>query len=556
VAPPCRAAGRTIETTSLVTKPSVLMVGLDGAGWRLLEPWARAKRLPHLASLMERGAWGALRSTIPALTLPAWSSFMTGRNPGGHGVYAFRRLAPDRYDGRGLASAADLHGPTLWDVIGAAGRRVGVVNVPPSYPLRPVNGFMVGCMLTPPGVAFTHPPELTGELGDYVIDTKTPRDLRPENPVFRTRALEYAAALRRQTERRTAACVHLMRAHPVDAFCVVFYAPDRLQHYFWNRLQPEEGVRPEPDQEIDAALAATYAAVDDAIGALVAEAGPQANVVLLSDHGFTHSPRRSVRINRWLADAGLLAQRPLWTLRRKVIRKALPKTWRARYDTLDHILVNRARTQAWSDTIFTNTAAIWVHAAGRYPLGCVAPGAPYEAVRDRIKTGLEALRDEGGARVFRGVFRREEIYSGPYVDAAPDLVAECEPDFGIVYESLRRDLRERTLFGPFREEGYTGTHDPEGLYLFAGPAIDAHGRDREYPIESIAPTVLHLLGLAVPRSMEGPVCASVLRADHRAAHPIEYTDVETAGVEATGEWGSAEAEAQIAEHLKGLGYME
>ena len=89
----------------------VLIVGLDGATWRVLEPWARAGRLPHLAALMARGTWGTLRSTVPALTLPAWSSLTTGRNPGAHGVFAFRRLAPDRYDSPGLASTSDLRAP-------------------------------------------------------------------------------------------------------------------------------------------------------------------------------------------------------------------------------------------------------------------------------------------------------------------------------------------------------------------------------------------------------------------------------------------------------------
>src|SRR5439155_210138 len=120
----------------------ILIVGLDGATWSLLEPWARMGRMPALAALMDRGAWGTLRSTIPPLTLPAWSSFMTGRNPGAHGVFAFRRLSPGRYETAGLASAADLRAPTLWDIAGRAGKQVGVISVPPSYPLRPVNGFV------------------------------------------------------------------------------------------------------------------------------------------------------------------------------------------------------------------------------------------------------------------------------------------------------------------------------------------------------------------------------------------------------------------------------
>jgi predicted AlkP superfamily phosphohydrolase/phosphomutase len=108
-----------------------LVIGLDGATWSVLEPWAVAGRLPNLRALMARGTWGTLRSTVPALTMPAWSTFMTGRNPGGHGIFAFQRLDATSYGPRGLANAADLGAPTVWDIAGRAGRSVGVVNVPP-----------------------------------------------------------------------------------------------------------------------------------------------------------------------------------------------------------------------------------------------------------------------------------------------------------------------------------------------------------------------------------------------------------------------------------------
>jgi predicted AlkP superfamily phosphohydrolase/phosphomutase len=539
-----------------VTRPAVLIIGLDGATWRLYEPWARAGRLPNLAALMARGSWGRLRSTVPALTMPAWSSFMTGVNPGAHGVFAFKRFARDRYGSGGLANATDLRAPTLWDIAGAAGRRVGVMNVPPSYPLRPVNGFVVSCMLTPPGERFTYPPELQAELDGYMIDLKAPRDLRPESSDYPARALTYVQGLAEQTRRRTEAAAGLLARHPVDLFCVVFYAPDRLQHYFWDRLDRDREQGGGPDTDLDAALAEAYAAVDAAVGRLVEAAGPDATVIVVSDHGFIPSPTRAVHLNRWLADEGLLTQRPWWTLRRKVVRKILPDRWRARYDTVDHILVNRARTKAWSDAIFTDTAAIWINVAGRFPLGCVAPGAEYEAVRDRVRHGLAALRDDSGRQVIRAVHRREDVYRGPFVDEAPDLIAVCEPGFGVVYEGLRRDLRARSLFGPFREEGYTGTHDADGLYVFAGPAVAPLGEHREYPIESIAPTALHLLGVPVPQHMEGPACTSVLREDFLRAHPIRYTEAVAEVRNAPTGWRSEDDEARIADHLRALGYLE
>src|SRR5262249_36844503 len=159
----------------------------------------------------------------------------------------------------------------------------------------------------------------------------------------------------------------------------------------------------------------------------------------------------------------------------------------------------------------------------------------------RIVAGLTALRGPGGVPVFRAVHRREEVYRGPYVEEAPDVVAVCAPGFGVLGLSLRRDLRAPGLFGPFAEADFTGTHDPEGLYLVAGPAVQALGRHGEYPIESIAPTVLHLLGLAVPRWMDGPVCTTLLRDEFLAGQPVRIVDdaPEAAAASADG-WRSEE----------------
>lgn len=535
--------------------PGVLIVGLDGATWSVLGPRARTGRLPHLAALMARGAWGPLRSTVPALTLPAWSSFVTGKNPGGHGIFAFSRLRADGYEPGGLANASHLRSASLWDIAGRAGLRVGVVNLPPSYPIRPVNGFVVGCMLTPPGAPFTHPPELALELPDYRIDLKAPRGLRADMQTYLERALEYLAGLVDMTRARVASTLHLMVRQPTDVLCVVFYAPDRVQHNFWDELA-EGRVEREADARVRAAAEAVYVALDEAVGALVAAAGHDATVVLASDHGFVRKPERSVRVNRWLADHGLLAERRLWSLRRKVIRKAFPAAWRARYDTLDHVQLNRARTRAWAETLDYGTVGVWVHVAGRYPLGCVTPGTAYEAVRRRITDGLAALRGSEGTPVFRGVHRREELYRGPYVDEAPDVVALCAPGYGVVNQSLRRDLRAAELFGPFDEAGFTGTHDPAGIYLFAGPPVAALGEHREYPIESIAPTVLHLLGLPVPTAMDGPVCTTLLTQEFLMAHPVRFVDDGPEAAAPIGGWQSGEDEAQVAEHLRALGYLE
>src|SRR5262245_29100921 len=246
--------------------------------------------MPALAALMRRGSWGTLRSTVPALTLPAWSSFMTGKNPGAHGVYGFRRLAFDGYEGRGLANARDLRATTIFEVAAAAGRRFGVINVPPSYPVRAIaNGYMVGCMLTPPGQPFTNPREVAAELGEYEIDLPPPKNLRRRDADYTPRAVAYLRGMARQTRLRGEATLRMMAARPVDALCVVFYAPDRIQHYFWEYVDPEKAA-PAGESEVRELLLAVYDELDAAIAKLLDAVGPETSVVVLSDHGFGSKP--------------------------------------------------------------------------------------------------------------------------------------------------------------------------------------------------------------------------------------------------------------------------
>lgn len=538
--------------------PQVLIVGLDGATWDLFAPWAEAGRLPALAALMRRGTWGRLRSTVPPLTLPAWSSFMTGKNPGAHGVYGFRRLPWNRYDGAGLANARDLRATTIWDVAAAAGRRVGVINVPPSYPLRAIaGGYVVGCMLTPPGQPFTEPADVARELGEYGIDIPPPKNLRRADADYRTRALAYLEGMTRQTRLRADATLRMMAARPTDALCVVFYAPDRVQHYFWEYVDPARTGPPPDEPAIRDALLAVYEELDRGLGRLVDAIGPDTAIVLLSDHGFGPKPERSVRINRWLADHGHLRRRPFWTMRRRVVRRLFPEPWRSRYDTTDFILVDRARSHAWAETIFTGTAGVWLNVRGRYPDGCVEPGDRYDSIREEIRRGLAELQDERGRSVFAHVRRREEVYSGPFVGEAPDLVVECAPEYGVLFESLRRELRVPELFGPFEELGYTGTHHADGIYLFAGGPFDARGRGGDEPIEAIAATVLYALGVPIPSDFEAAPCTGAVRAAHlRAQPPAHQAPLTTAGVGAGAGWQSGDDEAQVAEHLRALGYLE
>jgi predicted AlkP superfamily phosphohydrolase/phosphomutase len=536
----------------------ILVVGLDGATFRTLSPWAAAGEMPELARLMAAGAHGELRSTFPPLTPPAWASFMTGKNPGKHGVFSFRRLAATAYRSGELITANQLRARTLWDIVGDAGRRVGAINVPPSYPVRPVKGFMVACLMAPPGAAtLIHPPELRSLLpDDYTISIEPPSQLLPADPAYREQCLDYLGRLRRLAEQRLAVTLRLLREQPWDLLSVVFYEPDRIQHFFWSHLAAAgpAGVAPDVIAAIADEARAIFRQLDRALGELVRAAGPETVTLVVSDHGFGPAPERFVYVNRWLADRGLLHARASWRWRRRLVRN-LPAKLRARYDTVENVFVDWSRSHAWCEVMETRSAGIWLNVRGRQPEGRVAPGAEYEAVREEIRRGLAGLQ-ENGRPVFALVARREDVYRGPMTELAPDLLLYTAPSHGLMFSGLRPELRARTAFAPFVEYGFTGAHEPAGIFVAAGPGIAPRGRQPDVPIEALAPTILCLLGIPVPDGMDAPPLLDLLTPEARAAAPLRYVpDSDPAPVDDEG-WRSADDQAEVEARLRALGYVE
>jgi predicted AlkP superfamily phosphohydrolase/phosphomutase len=209
----------------------ILVIGLDGGTWELVEPWARQGLLPTFQRFMQEGTWGPLRSTVPPITAPAWTSFATGKNPGKHGLFDFLSRRPDSYRTRPF-NASHRNGESLWGLLSRAGKRVGVLNVPMTYPPEPINGFMVAGMGTPASVEdFCYPLDFLRELRQavpgYVVQHAGIFDPRGREP-------QMLQAVREMTAMRQQAVLHFLDHTEWDFFMAVFMATDLLQHYFWH----------------------------------------------------------------------------------------------------------------------------------------------------------------------------------------------------------------------------------------------------------------------------------------------------------------------------------
>ncbi len=548
----------------------LLVIGLDGATLDLVAPWVAAGALPHLGALMARGAWARLRSTLPPATFPAWTSLVTGTNPGRHGVLDFTERVPGSYRLR-LVNRTHRRVPALWNYLAAAGRRAAVITVPATYPPEPIEGVMVSGWDSPLATAidgsFVHPRGFYAEVRRLVgrLPFADFQEVAP-GAGWHARAL---ARLLDGIERRTRLATALLRRERWDALMVVFGESDTVAHHFW-RFHDPGSPRHESSPHADA-IRRVYAALDAAVGALLAAAPAEAAVAVVSDHGAGGAGDRVVHLNRRLAEVGLLAfrsdagGRAIGLVRGAALRAVPPRAQgalvrrvpglagriegRHRYGAVDW-----RRTAAFSDELDYHPS-VWINLRGREPEGTVAPGA-YEPTRERVAAALLDWRDERGERVIARVWRREELYHGPCVDRAPDLLLElaepggyrpsCLPSGGPGPALRRLAPAER---GGGKGAGMNGSHRRDGLLVLAGTGVRAAGELPAAEITDVLPTLLALAGLQVPADLDGRPLAAALQRRARFAAPAAVP----ASAPPTPLGGAAERE--IAARLAALGYL-
>jgi len=521
----------------------ILIIGLDGASFTVLDPLLATGDLPTLAAL---GARAELASVIPPITPAAWASFMTGKHPGKHGIYDFHVYDPQTRSDTFVTSRA-LRDPTVWELLTAAGRRTGVLNLPMTYPPRPHAGTIVSGFDTPSvTVGFTQPPELRERLLARFPDYRFVAEPDPADQTLETDAgfATLVAAVEASITQRTDAALMLLGEQPFDAFMVHYQDPDALQHQAWRFLA-------DPDRHPArfARLRETYRHLDAQLGRLVA-AMPQGSLVLVvSDHGFgSHDGRvyPNVLLRQW----GFLSWRGRRRDRlRRSFQKRLARFGFARPDAdrrQPWIAEARAGSFAralplrWSRTrAYVGLAEIYgllyVHGSG---------GARREALRGELRRRFLAVRDpRDGAPVFADVVDGEVAYPDDPFGRRPDLVLVPRPGF-----SVHRGLNHRRWLDHYATT--MGTHRPNGVLLAGGDGIRA-GRLAGTPsLVDIAPTLLAAAGVPIPDDMDGRVLTELF------VEPPEITRVPppTRGAD-DGFTLSADDESEVMKRLQALGYM-
>ena len=459
-------------------KKKVLVIGLDcGSPELVFDTWR--DRLPNLRGLMERGIYGNLMSSIPAITVPAWSSMLSSKDPGVLGFYGFRNRADHSYDKMSIATGAAVKEKRVWDILGQAGKQVIVVGVPQTYPIRPVNGHLISSFLTPSVERqYTYPNELRYEIDRVLDGEEYDVDVRQ----FRTEDKDYLLRqIYTMNDKQFKVMRYLMETKPWDFFMFVDMGVDRIHHGMW-KYHDVTHPRHEPGNKYLYSIRDYYVHLDQQIGTLLERIPKGTFVLVVSDHG-VKAMHGGLCVNEWLRREGLLVLQE-----EPEGEGPIP---------FSKVKVDWGKTKVWGSGGYY--ARIFLNVEGREPQGTI-PAAEYESFRDEIAEAIRSIPAPDGSDIGTRVFKPHQVYR---------QVRNVPPDLIVYFGDLAwRSVGSFGHGGIYTFENDTGpddaNHAENGMFILADPQSSGGGRrvaDRQ--LMDVAPTILNAFGLPVPADMQG-----------------------------------------------------
>ena len=466
------------------SKPKILVIGLDSVPSDLLFK-ELGKDLPNIKKMMDNGMFTTLESCHPPITVPAWMVMMSSKSPGKLGVYGFRHRKGFSYDEGWLTNSQTIKEPRVWDLLAKQNKKTCLVGVPPTYPPIEINGKLVSCFITPKDqTVFTFPPELSGEIqnlvGKYIFDVKFRNDNRDE----------IIKDLYEMTEKRFKVIKHMMKKEEWDYFMFVEIGVDRLHHMFW-KYYDKSHPRYVPNNKYEKVIPEYYKFIDEKIGELLSIIDDDTYVLVVSDHG-TASMKGAFCINEWLIKEGYL------------VLKKYPDL----ITDLEKCAVDWEKTTAWGWGGYY--ARVFFNIKGREPNGKISM-AEFEKVRNELKTKFLAVTGPQGEKLDNKAFYPDELY-GEARGAKPDMMIY----FDNLFWRSAGTLGHNTMY---LSENDTGPDDSvhwmDGVFLLYNKRKSNHiATLNRLSIYDIAPIVLDIMGVPVPKDMEGKVSQEVSRWVH------------------------------------------
>jgi len=520
-----------------------LLIGVDAGDFRTIDPMLETGMLPNIQELIDDGFRGTLSSSIPPWTPTAWTSLTTGKNPGKHGIFDFKTPGTDE-----LVDSTDVQTNTIWDYLTEAGESSIVVNVPVTHPAPEIDGVLIPGYLGPEvGDAIAHPDgimdELHEEIGEYRI--------YKSDEVSEGQSLcdEYL----RLMQMRADAMTYLCNEYEWSFGMVQFQRTDTVFHEL-----PE-------DQYIES----VYQKLDDCIGQLLSTVDAD-NILVVSDHGMGKTGDWDFRINTWLLENGYL----------ETDTKGYSSGWEKPNATADsekdaessgnNVLAKTAQTASrigitprriehglkrvrLDEPVKDLVPDVWLQTALEGGGECIdvesslayCPSGPglgiicSDVVRDMLIEEMSSLRDPDGQKVFDWVRKTEDVYEGPALDAAPDIIVYPGEMAYYISATPTADV--------FTESRYEYNHMQDGIFLGRGSDIQSVDDDLDVDINGVAPTVLTLAGIELDEDFDGPPIEPLLK------------DIEIPGkrsFKSVNRKHNEDNKTAVEARLEDLGYME
>lgn len=548
------------------TTRKVIIIGLDGVPYDLIAKWTAEGKLPNMASFQEEGVCGRLRSTWIPQSPPAWSSIITGKNPGKHGVFDFWIRRNFSYAKEKLMNSTDRKSKDIWEILSQDAKRVCVINVPGTYPPREINGWMITGLLTPRRAGFVTYPD---SLRDLIVAAVPHYKIDLDTAFAEGKEEIFLDDLHLTTENLSKLVHFCLNSEPWDFLMVVFTSTDRIQHSMWKYMDPSH-----PDyslskaQKYGDAILRFFARVDCIVKTIMDEVGEEATVLIVSDHGL--GP-----VHYWIDANTLLLALGFMKLKKDVVTLTRYLLFRLGFTTINAYrilsklgfaslrvktdlsemsrLLSRVflsfRNVDWTKSVAyawgSATAQLYVNLQGREPNGIVRPDE-YDLVRQKIVSTFEKYVDRRtGQKVFSEIVRSESVFKGPYVDRGPDLLAVPSRGYSVCGPVFQSNAAVEPSFGA------SGDHTMDGLLMMKGPLIRNRTR-LDASCLDIAPTVLYLFGMPIPLDMDGRVLEEAIDPAYLTSHRIERKEVTTK--QETYFVFSGDDEKEITAHLRKLGY--
>lgn len=482
----------------------VIVLGVDGGTFTVINPLLEKGELPNFKKLMDAGAYAELQSTIPPLSPAAWASFQTGMDPSNHGAFDFIIKKPGSYDATFINSNL-IRAPSFWEILGKAGKKVIIQNIMGTYPIKPVNGCLISCFLTPPGRDYTYPKELQKELEDKF--GKYPRPSGESVPPGQE--AEYIQDVFDRMEKRIQINDYLMKNKPWDIFAVLFSGTDVLQHAFWGyysgMIKNEKKLNYEMMKN---SIPNFYKKFDGYLGRLLDKIDDNTTIMMLSDHGFGDY-KKVIFMNNLLMDMNLLVlkRRPATQLKKLCLKHHLNA--QSLITIMEKIgfrvkgaAIDDKKEQEFANKFFLSKhdidwektkafsigvgGQIFINLENREAKGCVKLKEYYELRKFIIETLKNIIDPATGNKIIKEVYRKEDLFTGKYSYMAPDISILAEDGYFPLY-------KEHFISPSFlMDSSVSGAHTLYGIFMIKGKGIPKNTKISDMRIWDVPSIILKI----------------------------------------------------------------